>query len=271
MIQTKIITSGTSAGNFNLVYYSPDGATGKLPTVVFVPGSGETGTDVTKLYVNGPLYFIQNKGWKPAFNVIAVQPTVSWPPNRLDTPWFMRAVMKEITTGAYNVDISKIYLTGLSYGAAHIYNYIQAETDDQIIYPAAIIPMSMAIYGITGNYNAFPETDALSGNDFRFDKIGFEGFCGTQDTSFLNPMNRYVSLLKDRGDSAFMYSYSGGHCCWNTIYDPTAKFNSLSIYDWALQYSTTNTPPVVTPPPPATKTITKVVIYYSDGTSVTQQ
>lgn len=47
---------------------------------------------------------------------------------------------------------------------------------------------------------------------------------------------------------AVLTAYPGGHCCWNTYYNPTWKWtvhnpqdiggpNNLSIYDWMLQYT----------------------------------
>src|SRR4051812_37833788 len=67
-----------SWGVCNVVVYTPDNASANLPTVFFVPGLGEQTTNVSGLFVHGPLVYIQN-GWRPNFNVIGIQPSQGWP------------------------------------------------------------------------------------------------------------------------------------------------------------------------------------------------
>jgi hypothetical protein len=237
---TKVIDGGAGVGKFNLVIYTPAVVNSSLPAFVFVPGNGQTGNNASLLSVNGPLKFIQG-GWKPNFIVVCAQTPYAGGTynNPLSLP-FMRAVMKEISSGAYGIDKTKIYLTGLSYGADHIVNYMQRETDANFIAPAAAIPMSISMYGTVGSY----PNDALSGTDTRFATLPLWGFCGTSD-DFYPYMSRYFSLLTKAGYVNKFTKYTGGHSGWNTYYDPNYKENGLNIYDWALQYATKST----TPPP----------------------
>jgi len=277
-LQTKKVDGGSGVGIFNIAYYIPDGtpSSSKLPVFVFIPGSGETGTDVTKLYINGPLKFIQSGSWKPPFVVIGAQTPYSWGMGWQTDPIFMRAVMKEVVSGGYPIDPSQIVLTGLSYGASHVMNYMQFEKSAAFIKPLAAIPMSISCYGSGGSY----PTDYLAGNDSRFADTSLWGFCGTLD-SFYPAMSRFFTvLLKGAGYYFSFTPYSGGHGGWNTFYDPSYK-NAVgqSIYDWALQTvpkttTTTSTSSTTTSSSTTTTTtkefITSVQITYSSGRIVTQ-
>lgn len=258
MITTKVIPS--PAGNFNLVYYIPDGK-GPFPLIIMIPGDGETGSDPNKAYVNGPMVFAKN-GWNPPFMIAFAQTPYHGGTfgNPVALP-FLRAVMQELTNGKYPVDTSRIYLTGLSYGADHVMYYMQKEDDAHYIPVAAIIPMSMNMYGSGGNY----PNDSIAGNDLRFKKTPIWAFCGNSDP-FLAPMQRFNNVLAPAaGINAKLTIYSGGHGGWNPQYDPKGP----DIYDWMLQYSSGT---VVAPPPPPVivpvpRTIKSVLFTYSDGTT----
>lgn len=215
---------------YNVMIYTPDNTTGNLPTLFFVPGSGESTTNVNDLYINGPFHYIQ-LGWKPNFIVIGIQPPNGGPGN-----WqFVRNALDSLFKPQYRIDQNRWYMTGLSYGAATIYTYIQAAPDASFIKPAAIIPMSYVIGGQCGDFYA--GTDILCGTDLRFQNIPAWGFCGNQD-SFFQKMQRYFQLLTQaRYNAQFTVLPGEGHCCWNTRYDPNYKLNGLSIYDWMLQYN----------------------------------
>lgn len=266
---TKIVNGGIGVGNFNVAYWLPDNpSSSNLPVFLFIPGSGESGSDVSRLYVNGPLKFIQSGSWKPPFVVIGAQTPYSWGPNWQSDPIFMRAVLKEVTSGFYPIDPSKVVLTGLSYGAGHIMNYMQFEKEAQFVYPLAAIPMSIACYGEGGS----SPNDYLAANDSRFSKIPMWGFCGTSD-SFYSSMGHFFSLLNIAKYPSGFTSYSGGHGGWNTFYDPNYK-NSVgqNIYDWALAFSVplTTTTSTTTTSSSTTTTTTKefivsVQITYSSG------
>lgn len=269
MIKSLTIDGGSGVGKFNFTIYIPDNHTASsapLPGFLYIPGLGQFGSDPNNLYPNGPLGFIRN-GWNPPYIVAGAQPPQPWPPANTDQS-FMRAALKAFLDGGYGVDKSKFYLTGLSDGAAIINAYVQFESDALFRAPAAVIPMSMNIFGLAGDYKA--GTSALAGNDFRFKNIPYIGYCGKNDTGgFKESMQLYVSLLSDAGiNNASLTLYDGAHNNWSTVYDPNGQYKP---FDKAL--SITNAIPVSTPvtnppPPPAlAKTIKSILITYSDGTS----
>lgn len=264
----KTITVPSPAGTFNLVYYTPDTGTGPWPVFIMFPGDGETGSDPSKAYVNGPMVFIKN-GWTPNFVVVFAQTPYHGGTygNPVAIP-FLRSAVQYVANNL-PVDKSHIYLTGLSYGADHLMCYIQKEDPAYYIPIAGIVPMSMSMYGSVGNY----PNDSLGGNDSRFAKMRILGFCGTLDSgAFLNPMERFFGLAKAAGYNADLILYTAGHTGWNQFYDNTYKGpnKALNIYDDQLQ-STGYVPVVVTPPPvtppPAPKTIKSILITYSDGST----
>lgn len=233
-ITTKVLNGGPGVGNYNMAVYDPPGFDPTKPdtAIIMIPGIGQWGSDVNQLYVNGPLNMIKAGTSKPNYIVIAVQPPYGWPPASNAPPLFMRAALKEILTGNYGVDPSRWYLTGLSDGALLIYQYIQQEVDSLFRWPAAIAPMSMAINALSGSFSA--GTDALSGNDFRFKKIPFLGYCGASDPGFfLQPMVRYDTLLTRVDCIASVTTYPGQHNSWNLVYDPK---DTYKLYSRLFQY-----------------------------------
>lgn len=242
-LQTKVVNGGAGVGNFNELVYFPPGftPTKQYDTWVQVVGLGEFGSDASKLSINGMGYYLKNKAWKPNQVVVCLQPPGAWPPANTDQPLLMRAFFKEILSGPYGVNPARIFGTGYSYGALYLYHYIQREVDSLFHPFAAIVPMSMGLFGLSGDYGK--GTDALSGNDFRFKNIPFIGYVGASDPgNFLQPMQRYVSLLGKAGCIASWATYPGAHGNWNLLYDPAGTYQ---IYAKAMQY----TYPLVTKPP----------------------
>lgn len=222
-------------GTYNVVIYTPDNITKDLPAFIFVPGSGESNGDPNALYINGPLHFIQ-QGWKPNFIVVGIQPLNGGPGP--DT--FIGNALDSLFNPIYHIDQTKWYLTGLSYGAATIFVYIQGFPDAGFRSPTATIPMSYALITNCGDF--YTGTDALCGTDLRYKNIPSWGFCGDQD-GFHDKMARYFQLMQQLGYVApFITLVGEGHCCWNTRYDPNYKMNGLSIYDWALQFPISSLP-----------------------------
>jgi hypothetical protein len=228
-IQTQVFNL-PGYGNYNVIIYTPDNTTGSLPAVIFFPGSGESTTNPNDLYTNGPLHYIQG-GWKPDFIVVGVQMNNGLPgPNS----FVEDALKKLVSSGNYRIDPDKFYYTGLSYGAATIFQYIQGE-DTSFFHPAAVVPMSINVNGLCNNGNS------LCGNDLRFASIPAWGFCGSSD-NFYTLMTPYFQLLTNAGYTVKFTTFVGGHCCWNTFYDPTYKEQGLSIYDWMMQFPANSLP-----------------------------
>lgn len=230
------ITTG-KFGQYNYMAHVPPG-TGKMPTFIFIPGNGESGTGVNKLYTHGPMGFIRDgKLKRNDMAFIAIQPTAG-PASAL---WVERMLDSIFSNPAFRADPNRFYLSGLSYGAASIFDYIKNTPDDRFRPPAAIIPFSITTNAQCGDFYA--NTDYLCGTDFRYATIPAWGFAGNQDSHF-GKMKRFFQRLIEAGYNARWTTYQGGHCCWGNFYNPSYKEDDKNIYDWAIQYSVGGVLPV---------------------------
>jgi predicted peptidase len=214
---------------WNAYVHLPDDyndGTGKVyPLICFVPGTGEVGTDASLLLVNGPSKFVANgntmqftvngKLEKPI--VISLQPVSVWP-NAYTLNVKLDSIIKR-----YRCDLQRINVTGLSMGAWSWDNFVDNYSSTYTNRITSIVSMSapppdnsvtnMKYYAINGGTAWFFEGNQdLRGND------------QIRDT-----MNKYVA------GSARYTLYVGGHCCWNTFYDPSWTENGESVYTWMLK------------------------------------
>ncbi|MEO5943106.1 MAG: hypothetical protein ABIP30_04240 [Ferruginibacter sp.] len=214
---------------WNAYVHLPDDyndGTGKVyPLICFVPGTGEVGTDASRLLVNGPSKFVA-AGNKMQFTVngklekpivISLQPVSVWP-NAYTLNVKLDSIVKR-----YRCDLQRINVTGLSMGGWSWDNFVDNYNPTYTNRITSIVSMSapppdntvtnMKYYTINGGTAWFFEGNQdLRGND------------QIRDT-----MNKYVS------GSARYTLYAGGHCCWNTFYDPSWTENGESIYTWMLK------------------------------------
>ncbi|RYY57386.1 MAG: hypothetical protein EOO09_02710 [Chitinophagaceae bacterium] len=120
----------------NYLIYYPDGyntdTTRRWPLMVFLHGSGESGSDVDKVKVNGPPKLVAD-GKKFPFIIISPQassPQVGFPPLQVHA---LLADVKEHN----RVDPDRVYLTGLSMGGYGAWKIAQEYPEDF----AAVIPV----------------------------------------------------------------------------------------------------------------------------------
>jgi hypothetical protein len=200
---------------------------------------------------------------------VGVQQPVAWPPAATDQPLLVRAALKELLNGSYPIDPDRFILSGLSDGASYVYHYVQHEVDSLFRSPIAIVPMSMAINALGGD--PAKGTDFLTGNDLRFRKIQFIGYCGASDPGFfLQPMQRYVLLLQKAGYVADVTTYAGAHNNWNMVYDPKDTYKLYSrIYQYMAPAPVVVAPPPVIVPPARTILSVTTTYLYSDSTKET--
>jgi len=279
---TKVIYI-QGVGNVNIVSWAPKNPTSaRLLTVVQFPGSGESGSYPSKAYVFGPQYFTKNTGFAPQDMqfIFAQTPYTYGTYGNPVAGAFLRGVLqyvKELPA----VDTTKIFLTGLSYGADHVMFYMQKEDTQHYVPIAGIIPMSMNMFGSVGN----SPNDQLGGNDIRFNKTPIYAICGNADP-FLSQMQKFYGYATDptrQADPSNPVKLSekftpivGSHKNeWNNAYDPAGVLKvdgtrDQSIYDW-MRAQVANVP---IPPPvivPAKKTILSATTtyLYSDSTKET--
>ncbi|WP_177224154.1 PKD domain-containing protein [Thermoflavifilum thermophilum] len=256
-IQVPINQYGSTEG---ALLHLPDdyaSTTYTYPLLVFFHGTGESGTDLSKIYnssgAGGPAYFIAHNQWPSYFinpkdgrsyKFIVVSPQAgSWSTDYKAVPYILAFLVQK-----YRVDTNRIYLTGLSAGGWTTWNYSAHYQVTPNFKAAAIVPMSMA------TVPSYPDAYHIAS-----DSIYAWGFgdpsgdiWGLRTKQGMDSINAYAP-----GHARFT-SYSGGHCCWNRYYDPnyreTINGKPMNIYEWMLQYArgavdslppSANQPPIV--------------------------
>ena len=263
----------TKINGWNAWVHLPDDynttGTQKYPLIVFFPGTGEVGSDANRLLSYGPSKFIAS-GWngnvtlsgktiKPI--IISLQPAALYPkPNFVDDAL-------NIIKSTYRVDITKVNLTGLSHGGWMAEMYAMA-------YPDKVASV-VALQAVRPDDNpAYPAPFATYAQKCGH-WLGYEQIYDQRDMSTIaNKMNATVP-----GSAVYIKTNvgGGGHCCWNTWYDPnhsdSYSLNGTSgnwtIYQYMMTWTGCATPPPTTPPPttpPPTTPVPPVVNAGSDKT-----
>ena len=210
------------------------------PLLVFFHGTGEAGTDLSKIYnssgAGGPAYFIAQKQWPSYFinpkdgqpyKFIVVSPqATSWSTDYKAVPYILAYLVKQ-----YRVDTNRIYLTGLSAGGWTTWNYSAHYQVVPNYKAAAIVPMSMA------TVPSYPDAYNIASDSIHAWGFGDPSgdIWGLRTEQGMDSINTYAP-----GHARFT-AYSGGHCCWNRYYNPTYRETingkSINIYEWMLQYA----------------------------------
>lgn len=210
MAQQKEKTLKVSGEISYLIYtpkdYSKNGSA--KPLLLFLHGAGERGQDLNMLKAWGPPKIIENGGDMP-FIVVSPQ----CPKGEFWNSFVLKKLIEEVIA-KYNVDESRIYLTGLSMGGYGSFDLAMA-------YPnlfAAVAP-------VCGGGNT-----AMA---FRMKNIPTWIFHGKVDKSV--PFKRSVEMvdaLKEAGaDPKFTILDEGGHAdAWIFAY------NEAGLWEWFLKH-----------------------------------
>ncbi|MFN8357899.1 MAG: alpha/beta fold hydrolase [Spirosomataceae bacterium] len=204
--------------------------TEKYPLFLFLHGAGEVGngtTDIAKVESNGPPALLKKQLFPSSFTVngktysfIVISPQFrSWP-----TTTDIQAVLDHVLT-KYRVDVSRIYVCGLSMGGGLTWDYAAT-------YPnrlAAIVP----ICGATSPL--LPKAQSIAQG-----KLPVWAF-HNQDDSVVPVSNttEFVAKINSQNPSvaARMTIWpTGDHDAWTKATNPSYKENGLNIYEWCLQY-----------------------------------
>jgi predicted peptidase len=128
-------------------------------------------------------------------------------------------------TAKYRVDVSRIYLTGVSSGAASVLSYLtnKPEYASRI---AAAVPMSSLV--LEPEKTANLKFIANAGTPVKI-------FCGKSDGLYQDNLNYANEINRHRAGLAVFMPYNGGHGSWNSIYDISHENYNPNIYEWMLQ------------------------------------
>lgn len=211
-------------------HYNSGFDTGKYPLVIFIHGrfEGSDYGDLTKLlkwgvpkFMADSLRFAFNTGGKMQ-GMIMVSPQSS---NGYPSPFDINQTINHMVA-KYRVDISRIYLTGLSSGAAAVLSYL-TYSKEYAARIAAAVPMSSIELetGKIANLKYISE----AGTPVKI-------FCGRSDDLYLKNKSYADEINKYTPGLAVFTPYSGAHGIWNERYDPTHASSNPNIYEWMLQY-----------------------------------
>jgi hypothetical protein len=204
----------------------------EYPLLVSLHGGSAIGDDANMLMEaahENPAYLIsQNRWWNLPFIVVSPQLKLdpsfgvnyneqNWPPDLVDE------VIEHVRT-LYNIDPNRIYVTGISLGAAGAWNYAVAYPDKV----AALMPMG----------GKAPKSQACQIKD-----IPIWAFHGENDgfvpPRFTTDMVNAIQQCQPQGAyiPKMNLSHSMGHDVWNQLFNLTGGYD---IYSWFLAFEKGN-------------------------------
>jgi predicted peptidase len=223
--------AGTPQGY--LEYLPPGyGDDAKRPLLVFLHGAGDNGggsrESLERMFDSAIPQLIRNDEWPAARPFIVLMPQHVDPagpaggscPDGNEIAAFLEFAMER-----YDVDPTRVYLTGLSCGAIGIWNYLALDTDRVV---AAAVPI--AGYGST----------ALSYAGCDLGKVAIWAFHGSADEVIdaregtIVPMHELETCDDPEPSDVRTTIYPGvGHDSWTRTYDLSAGHD---VYAWLLSH-----------------------------------
>ena len=179
------------------------------PLMIFLHGAGERGSDLNKVKVHGPPKLIE-RGKDLPFIVVSPQcPSGQWWPMKVET---VMALIDEIVD-KYDVDESRIYLTGLSMGGYGTWA-IACSYPERF---AAIVPICGGGQPYLGS---------------RLRDVPVWAFHGGKDPVVpVRESQRMVAVVNAAAGTAKLTVYpEAQHDSW------TATYNNPELYEWLLSH-----------------------------------
>jgi len=207
--QEKVFKIQTS---LKYLLYLPDGYDKKgqaLPLIVFLHGAGERGNDLKKVKAWGIPKMLEKKKDFPFIVVSPQCPAGAWWTEYAES---LKALIDYIKT-EYNVDASRIYLTGLSMGGFGTW-YMAERYPDEF---AAIAP-------VCGG------GDVFWAKQITVPVWAFHG--AKDDVVLLQRSQEMVDAIKSAGNNNVKFTIYPelGHGCWE------AAYGDEELYKWFLSH-----------------------------------
>lgn len=233
----KAVVLGSNASPYGYYLYTPSGYnTGaKFPLLIFLHGVGEIGNSsldpkaLDKILVHGPPKMIKDKTWAPEFPMVvaSIQCHDSW------YDWNKVKKVTEFLMANYQVDTSRIYMTGLSMGGFSVWDQITRFGKKSHLTAAVPISGAVSVYA-EGTKNAT--------------LLPIWAFHGADDTTVIPAydiaIQKAINLLKPAVPEKLTIYPATGHNAWTKTYNGTGMgtasplydpFN-MDIYSWMFQY-----------------------------------
>ena len=231
--------------------YTP-GSGKKYPLIIFFHGVGElasNGAPLSAVLNNGVPKVIAQGKFPVSFTVnnqtysfIVISPQFNTWPGSADAIKFKNYLLSK-----YDVDINRIYVTGLSMGGGETWGALSENKTEAKAFAASAV--------VCGYY---PPTTTLAAN-IASNNTPIWAFHNKADpnvpTDYSINWVKYIDATIPAPNPLAKITIfdATGHDAWTKAYDPAYKENNMNMYEWMLQYSKGATvPPVdspVTPPP----------------------
>ena len=231
---------GTRSANQGFWEYLPAGyeAGDDWPLIIFLHGLGENGdgssNQLERVPAHGPARLIENDQWPVAASAAGDEFVVLSPQNSSsnchrapDIDAFLHWAIEN-----YEVDPTRVYLTGLSCGAIGSWNYLKDHLEDDLL--AAVVPICG--FGV----------ETWNTHECDLGSLPIWGFHGDAD-DIVNPIGTVypLSSLQLCSDppaiDARLTIYPGvGHDSWTRTYTLDAGHD---IYAWLLSHANTDARP----------------------------
>ena len=226
-----VAVNGNIGGYLEALPARYDSTTKNYPLLIFLHGAGETGngaSDLNNVAKNATPALIKNKKFPPAFisgnqqfSFIVLTPQFNGWPSPADVNDMINYGISH-----YRVDVSRIYVSGLSMGGGAAWEYAAAFGSTV----AAVAP----ICGASGPSDAKAQK-IVSAN------LPVWAFHNKDDSTvtYLNSTG-YVDKLNNVGvnpPALLTLWLTGGHNAWTKATDPNYKEQGKNIYEWMLQYT----------------------------------
>ncbi len=238
---------GSTCAKLGYLAYVPAGyaARDDWPLIVFFHGDGERGNGTTELpnvANNGLAKDVKNGTWDPKKRFVVLSPQMDDRNGMTERSGASVRDFVDFAKKNYQVDVKRIYLTGLSGGGAPVYNYLSDYAGGEI---AAAAPIS-------GWYST-------QGKECTWKQIPIWYFHGAVDnvvTAADHATKSYGTLTACSPAAPIAPRYTlfrdVGHSAWDPAYELTGmdavKFPlvatapgttpyDVAFYDWLLQYA----------------------------------
>ncbi len=238
-VQTAQYISMTPLSNGYYEYlpqgYSSSGSQ-KYPLMIFVHGSGELGdggaSQLQRVLKHGPPKLISQGDFPNSFTVngqtfkfIVISPQfIDWPGDKEIDDVINYSIQN------YNVDTSRIYLTGLSMGGGAVWEYAGNDiTQGSRI--AAIVPIAGA------SYPAYFRCENIAAADIAVWATHNNGDPTVPSYYTVDYVNTIDTVPAPPNPLAIKTIFqSNSHDAWTQTYDVNFKPNGKNVYEWMLQY-----------------------------------